>query len=69
MIEPSGLTIGDQAVDDLDTGIGEVGDGARRSEVDIVGMGHHCEGPFDLVWLQHRVSLPRGCTARRRRRT
>ena len=58
VIEPSSLTVGDEAVHDLHTGIGEVGNGSRRAEVDVVGMGHHSEDPLDLVRLQHRISLP-----------
>ena len=43
------VAVGDDAVDDLDAGVGPRRDRTRDAEVDVVGMGHHDEDPFDSV--------------------
>ena len=52
-IETARLTVGDEAVDDLDPGVGEQRHGAGRREVDVVRMRHDHENPFDFRRLQH----------------
>jgi len=73
VVEPSGLTVGDQAVGDLHPGIGEVGDRSGRAEVDVVGVGHDHQGTLDLGGRKHgakdRASGRNGLTGRPTRST
>ena len=43
------VAVGDDAVGDLDAGVGHRRDRAREPEVDVVGMRGHDEDPFDAV--------------------
>ena len=67
MVEPAGLPVGHQAVDDLDPGVGQHGDRAGGGEVDIIGVRHHDEDTFDLGWLQHQPSQRPSRTEHNRR--
>ena len=54
-IEPARLAVGDEAVHDLDPGVGEHGDRAGGREIDVVGVRHDDERTFDLGRLQHQL--------------
>jgi methyl-branched lipid omega-hydroxylase len=59
VVEPTGLAIGHEAVRHHDTRIGQGRNGARRSEVDVVGMRGDDQDSLDLGELQHSTSQGR----------
>ncbi len=70
LVGRSGLAGGDQGVDDLGPRVDETGHGARRPEVDVVGMGHDDEdrrwgsGEVDEGHERHTVTTRDGRSAR-----
>ena len=56
-VEPARVTIGDEAVGDVDACVGQHRHGAGGTEVDVVGMCGDDQRPFDLGGLQHATSL------------
>src|SRR5262245_35569926 len=58
-VEPAGVAVGHDAVGDGDAAVGQLGHGAGRAEVHIVGMGGDDQHPLDLGLVDHRARLPR----------
>ena len=52
-VEAAGVTVGDDAVGDLQARLGPVRDRAGRTEVDVVGMGHDDQHPLHHVLVRH----------------
>ena len=63
-IEAARLAVGDEAVAHRHPGVGEVGDRAGRTEVDVVGMGLDDQGTGDLVGAQHAYQRTGGLPCR-----
>ena len=57
-VPSTGLAVGDDAVRDLDPGIGPARDAARGAEVDVVGVRGDHQDPLDAVVLHARATLP-----------
>jgi hypothetical protein len=64
LVEPARLAVGDEAVRDLRSRVGEFGDQPGGREVDIVRMGHDCEGALDLVESEHAAHVRRPLVSR-----
>ena len=60
VLEATGVAVGDDAVRDVDAPVGQAGDRARGTEVDIVGMGRDDQHPLDLGLVEHGARLPPG---------
>src|SRR6185437_11179792 len=53
LIVPARVAVGDDAVDDLDPGVGPQRDGAGGTEVHVVGVGGDHKDSLDLGVVEH----------------
>ena len=53
LVEAARVTVGDQAVNDIDPGVGPERDGARGGEVDVVRVRGDHQGALDLGVVEH----------------
>ena len=59
VVESTRLSVGDEAVGDQRASVGKCRDGARGTEVDIVGVSGDDERSLDLVHWEHTASVRR----------